>query len=366
MWDCIAGGLRTRMVFSPDKSSDISSAALLNGRVAREGVVSTVIQPAGIAPDAAAHADLEPPTADVPLLAAGWYTRTTWKEMRKIHWRTFVQIPQRLENAFCEAVGVAVQEIRAAEQGSARELAGWKALFLLPWLLLARPADNDSDQSCASLLMDRLDRFWQGDVAAMYRETLVLTASRKQERPRQELSDAMRAKRVKTLSRAGEEGRALQAVHENKRMVITEDVVTQLSDLFPAALMEDTEENAPMLDDFVAIDEDRLQGKKLKDLQRLPRLSEPGPLGFRNEHLVLLAKSTEHGPDLAQVLARLAVGKAHREAIEFLRGGRLCPLPKPDGGIRPLTLSNVLRRACLRTLVRERAKENAVAVGCAQ
>ena len=45
------------------------------------------------------------------------------------------------------------------------------------------------------------------------------------------------------------------------------------------------------------------------------------------------------------------------------RGGAVLPIAKDGEGHRPLTLANVLRRAALRALVRQRRAQNAEAVG---
>ena len=121
-----------------------------------------------------------------------------------------------------------------------------------------------------------------------------------------------------------------------------------------------------MADDLGTIDQDLVVSCLQKALLRLPKLSGPGPLGMRNEHVCLLARSTECQKELAGALADLSLGRTPVQVIEFLRGGRLRPLEKPTGGIRPLTLGNVVRRAALAALVRQKSSDNAKAVGSAQ
>ena len=110
------------------------------------------------------------------------------------------------------------------------------------------------------------------------------------------------------------------------------------------------------------IDMDAFKKLLAKELIRSPRLSGTGPLNMRNEHLALVARSSE-GELLCRFLADLAVGAAVEEIVQFLRGGLIVPLCKPGGGHRPLTIANVMRRAALRVLVQQRKEDNAAAVG---
>ena len=198
----------------------------------------------------------------------------------------------------------------------------------------------------------------------MYREALALSG-KKPKASENEIPIKGRAKRVRTLVRAGETGRALRAAFDDSPVAVTSDVVSNITSLFRNAAMETDDDNAGdvQVDNLEGIDRERLEHCILKDLQRLPRLSAPGPLAMRNEHLQLLAKSSDVGQDIGRLLADLALGRVHIEVVRFLRGGRISPLSKPDGGVRPLTLSNVLRRAALRTLVRQRKDEIGRAVG---
>jgi hypothetical protein len=66
---------------------------------------------------------------------------------------------------------------------------------------------------------------------------------------------------------------------------------------------------------------------------------------------------------LAKALAQLAVGEGPNEVTEFLRGGGLVPITKEEGGFRPLTLSNVVRRASLKSLLTQRNDIVSRAVG---
>ena len=172
--DCISGGLKPGMVFSPDKPLDAASARILNGRVAHETVTGNIANDSAgfnlgaIGPGHTVSGELSPPSEDAPLPAQSWFQNLSWNDMRSFRGQTFVQVPRRLESAFAEAMGVAIREIRSNPADTDRCLAAWKAFRVLPWLLMLRPADQEAtDESCATLLTERLDRFWQGDVLGL-------------------------------------------------------------------------------------------------------------------------------------------------------------------------------------------------------
>ena len=196
----------------------------------------------------------------------------------------------------------------------------------------------------------------------MYLEHLGLLKARTVSRrpPTQGATVAHRARRVKTMARVGEISRALRAVHDVPRIAVTVDVVKNITSLYPKP--PDLEPQEPISDAMDARTEDfpvdlaKFKASLLKTLLRLPRLSAPSILSMRNEHLVVLAKSSEAN-SLVDALARLAIGRVPSEVVQFLRGGLILPLGKDDGGFRPLTLANVLRRTALRSFVALRKDE---------
>lgn len=359
--DCILGGVRAGMTFAADSAREENTARILADRVRHVTAVGDAGQ-SGVDVGAVVVDDgLFPPTLESPLPSSAWFQQLQWGDLRKVQGDTFVQIPHRLEDAFCEALGVALREI-VNDSDAERVATGWKAFLLLFWLLLFKPPDTQDGESCATLLTERLDRFWQGDVSSIFREHCnAVKRGKKSQRAVEQ--DSLLVKKVKTLSRAGESGRALRALDGSSRVPITPQIARELADLFGVG------GQPPMIDDsdlVQTIDPQELSDTLLKDLQRLPRLSAPGPLQTRNEHLMLLAGSSASAEPLAKALASLATGAAPSEVIVFLRGGLLTPLEKDDGGHRPLTLSNVARRAGLKALLRHQKDTVRQAVGSLQ
>ena len=116
---------------------------------------------------------------------------------------------------------------------------------------------------------------------------------------------------MKTLARTNETGRALRAVNQTIRVRVTDDVVKELIGLYPNdGRADQQQENVDMEDQTIDIESLTDLIGNGKELRRLPRLSEPGPLRSRNEHISLLAQSYEFGDQFVNVLAGLPVGNA--------------------------------------------------------
>eukprot|EP00973_Karenia_brevis_P094310 12421825-Karenia_brevis.AAC.1 len=75
-----------------------------------------------------------------------WFEQFQWSELLEIQGDIFVQGPPRLEEAFCDAVGVALREITHGQHVQ-HSVAAWEAFLLSSWLLLYRPPDIDDGQS---------------------------------------------------------------------------------------------------------------------------------------------------------------------------------------------------------------------------
>ena len=86
-------------------------------------------------------------------------------------------------------------------------------------------------------------------------------------------------------------------------------------------------------------------------INKMPRLSEPGPLGMRAEHWYDYSKHTGDINLLAKALAQLAVGNVPDNVPQYFKSGQVSPLPKPTGGHRPLLLSSFMRRVAHKALL---------------
>ena len=71
------------------------------------------------------------------------------------------------------------------------------------------------------------------------------------------------------------------------------------------------------------------------------------------EHLQPFLESERDAELLCQVAALLARGHIPPTALQVLRLGRLTALNKPDGGVRGIVVSDVLRRLVARTIAKQ-------------
>ena len=94
-----------------------------------------------------------------------------------------------------------------------------------------------------------------------------------------------RIRKVATLARTGEKGRALAAARNAPPVPVTEQIVQEIKSLYPA----DPEPPAPASAPISALFLSEVAEHVPTTLRRMPRLSEPGPLGMRAEHWYDLA-----------------------------------------------------------------------------
>ena len=95
-------------------------------------------------------------------------------------------------------------------------------------------------------------------------------------------------------------------------------------------------------------------------LRKMPRLSEPGPLGMRAEHWYDFGSLAGNSDLFVQVVAHIAAAAAvPNSVLQYLKAGQITPLAKPTGGHRPLFMMSFLRRLALKSVVA--AKKESVA-----
>ena len=104
------------------------------------------------------------------------------------------------------------------------------------WLLLGRPAVNASESNCAHHLEARLDLFWAEDWPALWAmvraECDVAPASSTTRRTATEQKQS-RIRKVATLARSSERGRALAAARNAPPVPVTEQIVEEIKSLYP-------------------------------------------------------------------------------------------------------------------------------------
>ena len=72
-------------------------------------------------------------------------------------------------------------------------------------------------------------------------------------------------------------------------------------------------------------------------LRKMPRLSEPGPLGIRAEHWCDFGSLAGNSNLFVQVVAHIAAAVLH-SVLQYLKAGQITLLAKPTRGHRPLLM----------------------------
>ena len=152
-----------------------------------------------------------------------------------------------------------------------------------------------------------------------------------------------RVRKVATLARTDEKGRALAAARNAPAVPVTEPIVQEIKSLYPA----DPEPPAPVSALFLS----EVAWHVPITLRKMPRLSEPGPLGMRAEHRYDFGSLAGDSDLFVQVLAHIAAGAVPNSVLQYLKAGQITPLAKRTGGHRPLLMMSFLRRRALKSVM---------------
>ena len=82
-------------------------------------------------------------------------------------------------------------------------------------------------------------------------------------------------------------------------------------------------------------------------LRKMPRPSEPAPLGMHAEHWYDFGVQAGNSNLFLQVVAHIAAAAIPHSVLQYLKAGQITPLAKPSGGHRPLLMVSFLRRLAL-------------------
>ena len=86
-----------------------------------------------------------------------------------------------------------------------------------------------------------------------------------------------------------------------------------------------------------------------------------GPSGMNSDHLFPLLDSERDSMKFYEFAFLLARGEVPGEVMEILRMGRIAALSKPDGGVRGITVGDILRRLVARTIAQQYSKRVEIA-----
>ena len=206
-----------------------------------------------------------------------------------------------------------------------------------------RPAVNSSESNCAHFLDARLELFWAEDWSALWamvRAECDVAPVQNTTRRTEKQQMQSRVRKVATLARTGEKGRALAAARNAPAVPVTEQVVQEIKSLYPA----DPEPLAPVPAPVSALFLSEVAEHVPTTLRKMPRLSEPGPLGMRAEHWYDFGSLAGNSDLFVQIIAHIAAAAVPTPVLHYVKDGQITPLAKPTGGHRPLLMMSFLRK----------------------
>ena len=212
------------------------------------------------------------------------------------------------------------------KQTSPASESAWKTLVLSSWLLLGRPAVNASESNCAHYLDARLELSWAEDWSALWAmvrgECDVAPVQNTMRRTdKQQMQSSIR--KVATLARSGEKGRALAAARNAHPVPVTAQFVQEIKSLYPADPEPPALASAPISALFLSEVAEHVP----TTLRRMPRLSEPGPLGMRAEHWYDFGSLAGNSDLFVQVIAHIAAAAVPSSVLQYLKQDKSHHLP---------------------------------------
>ena len=192
--------------------------------------------------------------------------------------------------------------------------------MLSRWLLLGRPAVNTSESNCAHFLDARLELFWAEDWSALW----AMVRAECDVAPVQNSTRRSEKQQIQSRIR---KGRALAAARNAPPVPVTEQIVQEIQSLYPA----DPEPPAPVSAPVSALFLSEVAEHVPTTLRKMPRLSEPGPLGMRAEHWYDFGSLAGNSYLFVQLVAHIAAASVPHSVLQYLMAGQITPLAKPTG-----------------------------------
>ena len=215
-----------------------------------------------------------------------------------------------------------------------KDVNAWKLFCLLPRLVLRQPKRGGSNKF-ANMVDKNMKRWQEGDLEKLFLDAEQVTFERRSNNKKQ---DFKRSFRLCSLGRYSD---ALRALEETEFVSETDSNLAKLRKLHPAKSDVKTK---TFTTSSISISSESLL---LDCLKSFPKGSAPGLDGYRAEHLIDACNTTQN-VSLLTIITNftnmILSGNIPLEVREWLGGGRLCALPKKDGGIRPICMGSVWRR----------------------
>ena len=225
---CVNGGLGHDHELFPKQATDQDAVYALTRQrdtITRTAADTEVLLPFAQDPDQTSTAappdderDLfgreEALRIDEEIVDFQWFEHVTWDSIKDVRGTTYVQPPTRFKFALQQAQHAILRAVIHNNTISLASESAWKALVLSSWLLLGRPAVNASESNCAHFLDARPELFWAVEWSALWAMARagcdiapVQNATRRTDNQQKQ----SRVRKVATLARTGEKGRAFAA-----------------------------------------------------------------------------------------------------------------------------------------------------------
>ena len=223
----------------------------------------------------------------------------------------------------------------------------WTEWAMLPKCVLFAPPrqgrSNKSDTVAFTKL--RCERWLAGECMELWNDGPGARQGRRKTKRTKSNTIEQQQQRCIELAADGQYSKATKALVSPGPLERDEHTEKAMRDKHPLA------QEAPDLSDLAAPSRaqvpefDSALVKKM--LKSFPRGTAPGPTGLRAQHLMDAVRSA-HGDEAMEQLTCLSNLLARGDAPEFLKqylaGASLMALPKPEGGVRPIAVGEVLRR----------------------
>ena len=174
---------------------------------------------------------------DEEIMDFQWFEHVTWDSVKDLRGTTYVQPPTRFRFALQQARHAILRAIIHNNPTSLASESAWKALVLSSWLLLGRPAVNASQSNCPHFLDARLELLWAEDWSALWtmvRAKCDVAPVQNTTRRTDKQQMQSRVRKVATLARTGEKGRAPVAARNAPPVPVMEQIVQEMKSLYPA------------------------------------------------------------------------------------------------------------------------------------
>ena len=295
---------------------------------------------------------------DEEIMDFQWFEHVTCDSIKDLRGTTYVQPPTRFRFALQQAQHAILRAIIHNNPTSLASESVWNALVLGSWLLLGRPAVDATESNCAHFLDARLELSWVEDWSALWamvRAECDVAPVQSTTRRTDKQQMQSRVRKVATLARTGEKGRALAATRNAPPVPVTEQIVQEIKGVHPA----DPEPPAPVQAPVSTLFLSEVAEHAPITLRNMPRLSEPGPFGTRAKHWYDFGSLAGNSDLFVQVISHIAAAAVPNPVLQYFKAGQITPLAKPTGGHRPLVVMSFLRRLALKSVMA--AKKESVA-----